>query len=75
MSDPLIKDEIFTVLEKGPITVATYGEFRYAAGVHGSSSEVKRALGSLIRDGVVLRERPAPAGCTAPEQPITFSLR
>lgn len=75
MSDPLIKDEIFTVLEKGPVTVATHGEFRHAAGVHGSSNEVKRALGSLIKDSVVRRERPAPAGCTASEQPITFSLR
>ncbi len=75
MADPLIKDEIFTALEDGPITVTTHGEFRSAARVHGSSNQVKRALGSLIKDGVVRRHRPAPNGCTAPEQPITFSLR
>lgn len=75
MSDSLIKDEILVKLdEKGSVTVPTHGEFRHALGVHGSSNEVKRALGSLIKTGQVQRRRRPPQGCSELERPITFSL-
>ncbi len=74
MADSMICDEIEMALEDGPIEVPTHGAFRRVAKIHGSSVAVKRALGSLIRRGVVIRHRPKMEGCTEQEPPITFSL-
>ena len=77
MADSVIEDEIQTALRESPtgrIVVATHGEFRYQASVNGSSKEVKRALGSLIQRGAVVRSREPMQGCTDVERPITFRL-
>lgn len=74
MADALICDEIQAALENGPIRVKTHNEFRYEAQIHGSADAVKRALGSLIKRGVVKRHRPAPEGCSNQKPPITFEL-
>lgn len=76
MADSVIEDEICTVLRerKNEIVVPTHGMFRYEADVQGSSKSVKRALGSLIRRGVVVRYREPMQGCTDEERPIRFRL-
>lgn len=77
MADSVIEDEICVVLrekDRGSVTVPTHGMFRYETGVHGSSKEVKRALGSLIKRGVVVRSREPMQGCTDMERPISFRL-
>lgn len=73
MADTLICDEILTALEEGSATVPTHGAFRTQMGIGGSSKAVKRALGSLIRRGLVVRHRPEPHGCSDDGQPITFT--
>ena len=75
MADAIVRDEICNTLrDNGSIVVSTYGEFRHVAKINGSSVEVKRALGSLIRDGYVIRSRDPMQGCTDVERPITFRL-
>lgn len=73
MADSLICDEILVALERGSVTVQTHGELRHVCKIHGSSKDVKRALGSLINRGEVIRHRPIPQGCSDQLQPITFS--
>lgn len=74
MADQLIEDEIHCALLEGPVRVPTHGQFRYKAGIGGSSMAVKRALGSMISRGLVLRHRPLPQSCTSGEEPITIRL-
>lgn len=74
MADPMICDEIFAALEQQEIVVDTHGAFRHKAGIHGSSKAVKRALGSMIKAGKVVRQRPEPEGCSGGYRPITFRL-
>ena len=75
MADSLICDQIEArLLDHGPITVMTHGEFRTKAAISGSSKSVKRALGSMIKRGKVIRHRDSPEGCTPEPQPITFKL-
>jgi len=73
MADTVICDEIeAALLESGPIEVESHGAFRHTAKIHGSADAVKRALGSLIKRGIVIRHRPAPEGCSNQLAPITF---
>lgn len=75
MADADICDEIeVALLQNGPVTVGSDGEFRHRMGIQGSCHAVKSAMSALIRAGKVLRHRPEPAGCSDMEQPITFKL-
>lgn len=74
MSDALICDEIYAALENGPIRVPTHGSFRHSAKIYGSAKQVKQAMGSMIKDKIILRHRPEPEGCSGQQQTITFQL-
>ena len=77
MADAVLCDEILVVLEeRGPIKVDSGSEFKAQAGInpHWSNTAVKRALGSLISSGKVLRVRAQLQGCSDTGQPITYRL-
>lgn len=78
MADPAVCNEVLTSLRHlgGPVTARNIEEFRDKLDLtQYSKTEVKRAMGSLIDRGLVIRSRPRPEGITASAAPITIRLK
>lgn len=77
MADPALCERIVEALKwiGGPVTARNPAELREKLGISWSNTQFKRALGSLIDRGVVLRSRPNPEGPGDSYQPVTIRLR
>lgn len=75
MADSILCEEILVRLEeRGYVRVERLGDFKSELGINPewSNTQIKRALGSLISNGKVLRHRAGLQSCCDNGQPVTY---
>ena len=75
MADSILCDEIIVKLEeRGFVRVDRPCDFKSELGINSewSNTQIKRALGSLISRGKVLRHRAELQSCSDNGQPVTY---